>query len=78
MTEFMRMIGLCLFFGLPISDAGSQALLISMEESQFMAETTVHHWNHDPSFGNDLHESASGVDLMDPTIYPPPHFCITQ
>jgi len=70
----MWMIGLYLFLGLPILDAGSQALLIGMEESQSMAEITVHHGDHDSSFGDDLHESVSGVDLMDPTMYPPPFF----
>jgi len=70
----MRMIGLYLFLGLSISDAGSQALLIGMEESQSMAETTVDHWDHDSSFGDDLHEYASGVDLMDPTMYLHPIF----
>jgi len=71
MTEFMWMIGLYLFLGLPITDAGSQTLLIGMEESQSMAETTKH---HDSSLSDDLHESVSGVDLMDPTMYPPPFF----
>jgi len=70
----MWVIGLYLFLGLSISATGSQALLIGMEGSQSMAETTVHHGDHNSSVGDDLHESASGVELMDPTIYPPPFF----
>jgi len=71
------MIGLSLFLGLPITDAGSQAVLIGMEGSQSMAETAMHHGDHDSSFGDDFHEHASWVDLMDPTMYPP-HFFVAQ
>jgi len=76
MTELMWMIGLYLFLGLPITDAGSHTMLIGMERSQSMnaVETTKHYWNHDSSFGDNLHESISGVNLMHPTKYPPPFF----
>jgi len=72
----MWMIGLYLFLGFSISDAGSHALLIGMEGSQSMSalETPMHHENHDSSFGDNLHEHVSLVDLTDPTIYPPPFF----
>jgi len=76
----MLITGLSIFFGLTITDAGSHASLpVGIEGSQSMnaVETPMHDWNHDSSFGDDLHESASLVDLMDPTITPP-HFFIAQ